>query len=76
VVIHHKNTTYLEKFGKNLKRLRKAKGFSQEKLESAADVSKNQIGNIERGEINTTISTVYLIAKALDTPPKELFDFE
>jgi transcriptional regulator with XRE-family HTH domain len=76
VVIHHKDTIYLEKFGKNLKLLRKARGFSQERLESEADVSKNQIGNIERGEINTTISTVYLIAKALDIHPKELFDFE
>jgi len=35
-----------------------------------------QVYRIETGKINTTISTVFVLAKALDTLPKKLFDFE
>jgi transcriptional regulator with XRE-family HTH domain len=63
-------------FGLNLKRLREQQGLSQEELHYRANISKNQIGNIERGEVNTTISTVFVIAKALQIDMKELFQFE
>jgi len=39
-------------------------------------VCLSQIGRIERGEINATISTIYVIAKALDVHPMELYSFE
>jgi transcriptional regulator with XRE-family HTH domain len=35
----------------------------------------SQIGRIERGEINTSVSHISLIAKALKVNIKELFDF-
>lgn len=66
----------LIRFGLNLKRLREQQGLSQEELYYRANLSKNQIGNIERGEVNTTISTVFVIAKALQIDMKELFQFE
>lgn len=47
-----------------------------QKLALAAGVEYSQIFEIEHGRINTTISTVYTIARALDIQPKELFDFE
>lgn len=40
-----------------------------------SDIPISQIGRIERGEINTTISTVNAIAKALNIETKNLFDF-
>jgi transcriptional regulator with XRE-family HTH domain len=66
----------LIRFGLNLKRLREQQGLSQEELYYRANLSKNQIGNIEKGEVNTTISTVFVIAKALQIDMKELFQFE
>ena len=65
----------LIRFGLNLKRLREQQGLSQEELYFRANLSKNQIGNIERGEVNTTISTIFVIAKALQIEMKDLFHF-
>ena len=44
-------------------------------LANLCDIEYRQISDIELGKISTTISTVYLIAEALDILPKELFDF-
>jgi transcriptional regulator with XRE-family HTH domain len=66
----------LIRFGLNLKRLREQQGLSQEELYYRANLSKNQIGNIERGEVNTTISTIFVIAKALKIEMKDLFLFD
>ena len=74
-VINIKNKKAIKAFGENLKSLRISKGFSQEQLANQADVPINQIGRIERGEVNTTISTVYAVASALNIKAKELFDF-
>ncbi|MBM6498147.1 helix-turn-helix transcriptional regulator [Flavobacterium macrobrachii] len=67
---------YIKKFGENLKQIRLNKNLSQEVLAFTADIPISQIGRIERGEINTTISTVKVLAEALDISVKELFDFE
>lgn len=66
---------YIKAFGENLREIRLAKKKSQEYLGESAKLSKNQIGRIERGEVNVTISTIKRIAKSLSIHPKELFDF-
>lgn len=71
-----RNTDLLKKFGTNLKRLRESKGMSQEELCFKSGLSKNQIGNIERGEVNTTISTLYAISVALDMNLQEFLNFK
>ncbi len=58
-----------------MRRLRVKHKLSQEKLAYDADIPINQIGRIERGEINTTLSSIYAIAKALGIQPKDLLDF-
>ncbi|MBL7885593.1 MAG: helix-turn-helix transcriptional regulator [Flavobacterium sp.] len=50
--------------------------MSQEELAYSSDIPISQVGRIERGEINTTISTVKAIANSLNLPIKNLFDFE
>ena len=51
---------------KNIKKLRKQKSLSQDRLSKLADVSNNTIIKIESGGIqNPTIKTVQKIAKAL-----------
>ncbi|MCZ8089234.1 MAG: helix-turn-helix transcriptional regulator [Flavobacterium sp.] len=66
----------MKKFGENLKQIRLNKNLSQEVLAFTADIPISQIGRIERGEINTTISTVKVLAEALDISVKELFEFD
>jgi transcriptional regulator with XRE-family HTH domain len=74
-VINNRDEVVLKQFGINLRRLRLAKGLSQDQLGLKADISKNQIGNIERGEVNITLITATAISKALEIPTKDLFDF-
>lgn len=71
-----RDTKFIKAFGSNLRNVRKEKGFSQEDLAYASDIPINQIGRIERGEVNTTISTILVISKALKIHYKELLNFE
>lgn len=66
---------FIKAFGINLKKLRAEKKVPQEELANSSDIPISQIGRIERGEINTTISTAYAISKALEIDIKELFNF-
>lgn len=70
--IYHESI--VKKVGENLKRIRTNKGFSQELLSFKTKISTNQIGRIERGEINTTISTLYEISLALEVDMNEFFN--
>lgn len=70
-----RNNEYITAFGNNLRALRKSKGLSMEKLAQEAGIEYSQVSDIELGKINTTISTIYLLAKGLKIKPKELFDF-
>lgn len=63
-------------FGKNLKRIRESKSISQDNLSYVSEISKNQVGLIERGKINTSIDTVLKLAIALEVPIDELFNFD
>lgn len=65
----------LIKFGNNLREIRVAKGFTQEKLANELGVEISQISRIERGVINTSVITVYLLAKILNIKVSSLFDF-
>ena len=73
---HNRNDKLLRLFGHRLKEIRLKKGFSQETLAFEADVPISQIGRIERGEVNTTLSTLNLLAKALKVSMKELVDIQ
>ncbi|MGB1211179.1 MAG: helix-turn-helix domain-containing protein [Lacinutrix venerupis] len=66
---------YINLFGENLRKIRKKYNLSQEQLANDANIPINQIGRIERGEISTTISTLFFIASALNLSIKDLFDF-
>ncbi|MBQ0748502.1 MAG: helix-turn-helix transcriptional regulator [Marinobacter sp.] len=61
-----------EAFGRNLRAMRKSKGFSQERLAHEAGIDRSYAGKIERGEVNVTIEKIYLFAECLNCSPKEL----
>lgn len=62
-------------FGANLRQLRLAKGFTQEQLANELGVEISQISRIERGVINTSVTTLYSISKVLNVDISELFVF-
>lgn len=63
----------LVKFGDNLRELRLFKGFTQEQLANELGVEISQISRIERGVINTSITTLYLISNVLDVDYNDFF---
>ena len=67
---------FAEKFGKKIREIRTKANLSQEMLANDANIPINQVGRIERAEINTSINTIYKLAKALEIDVKDLFDFE
>ena len=59
----------------NIKKLREAKGLSQEKLARLADVANNTLIKMETGKnINPTLETLKRVAKALDVSVDNLIN--
>ena len=65
----------LKAFGENLRKIRKEKGLTQEELAFKSDIAFSSIVRIERGQLNTTISTVVRLAETLDIEKSVLFKF-
>jgi transcriptional regulator with XRE-family HTH domain len=60
--------------GRNLRRLRKARGLSQEALAAEAGVDRTYMSTCERGLRNISVDNIYKLAWALDADVRELFD--
>lgn len=75
-MISVKNKVLVKALGERIRELRLKKDISQEELSNEAEVPLSQIGRIERGEINPTISSIYVIAQALGIDLKTLLDFK
>lgn len=56
----------------NLKRLREEKKLSLDAVAKLSGVSKSMLGQIERGSVNPTLSTVWKITRGLKIPFSEL----
>ena len=59
-------------FGEELVKLRRAKGYSQEKLAELAGLHRTYVGGIERGERNVALLNIVRLARALNVAPSEL----
>lgn len=66
----------LKLLAKRLKEIRSEKGITQEELAYRSELTLSQIARIETIKINPTVSTIFKIARALDVPLNELFNFE
>jgi transcriptional regulator with XRE-family HTH domain len=71
-----RNEKALKKLGERIRDLRVSQNTSQGQLAFEAGIPLNQVGRIERGEINVGVSTLFAIAKTLNLEVKEIFDFE
>jgi predicted transcriptional regulator len=65
----------MKAFGLHLKKVRESKGLTQEELAYKADVAVSSVGRIETGTLNTTISTIVILSRALGVHKKDLLDF-
>jgi transcriptional regulator with XRE-family HTH domain len=61
-------------FGKKLRMIRLASRLSQEKLAEMADVHRNFVGCVERGEENLCLDKIVNLARALKVSPMEFFE--
>ncbi len=61
-----------EVFATNLRRLRHAKGLSQDDLAYEAEVSRSYLSQIEKGVFFASLKIVGKLASALDVAPAEL----
>ena len=59
-------------FGQLVRKHRKEKNISQEKLALLCNIDRSYMGRIERGEVNITLEKIYELAKALDVTPENL----
>ena len=65
----NRDAKIIKDFGKNLKTIRKAKKLSTRKLADIADVDFSQVHRIEKGESNPTLTTIIVLAEALEVDP-------
>ena len=62
----------LELFGQHLIELRKAKGWSQERLALESGLARSYIGGIERGQRNLALINICVLADTLEVTPSEM----
>lgn len=71
-----KNIKYTKNLGINVKLARIKAGLKQEELAEKADLSRETIGAVERGEKSPTVETVGAIADALGIDIYKFFIFD
>ncbi len=65
---------FLKAVGENLRKIRTEKGISQEELALKTNMTLAQIGRFERGEINSGISIISFLSKALGVAPESFLE--
>jgi transcriptional regulator with XRE-family HTH domain len=62
----------LKRFGGNVKKLRKQRGWSQEDLSNKSNLHRTYIGSIEKGGRNVSLINIEKLARALKVKLSEL----
>lgn len=65
---------YLQKLGQRIAELRAEKGYTQIAFSELIGISRMQLHRIEKGETETGVDGIRLIAIALNVKPSELID--
>jgi transcriptional regulator with XRE-family HTH domain len=61
-------------FGARVREIRLQHGLSQEKLAELADLHRNYVGGVERGERNVSLVNIVKLARGLDVKPVKLIE--
>ncbi len=70
-----KDKIFLKKLGLHIRKLRLQRGLTQSDIGIDMDNYAEQVGRIERGQLNVTICTLKKIAESLEVSLSELLDF-
>jgi len=61
-------------FGTAVRALREERGYSQEELAERANLHRNYVGGVERGERNVGLENIVKLARALSVRTRDLFE--
>jgi len=61
-------------FGKRLRELRLERNLSQEKLAELAELHRNYVGGVERGERNVSLVNIVKLARGLNVRTTKLVE--
>ena len=67
---------FRQKFGEKIKELRTKQHITQEELSFRSGVSRSHIGMIEKGLRDISLTCIFKLSRALNTPIYEIFDFD
>lgn len=60
-------------FGKKVRKIRKNKGLTQDRLAVLSGIDRSYMGGIERGERNLTLTKIYRISEVLGVEVADFF---
>lgn len=66
----------IKAFARRFKEIRKQAGYTQQQLAFESGINFSQIARIETGRTNPTVSTIFIIARAMEINPEEFFKFK
>lgn len=69
-------TTKLKLLGKNIRKYRKLKQYSQNKLGELTNMSREHIAKIETAKRNPSLDLIFAIAEILEIKESDLFNFD
>lgn len=69
---NNRDQDFILKVGRRIVEIRKQKSLTQEEVAKRSGLELKQIWRVESGEVNTTINTIAVIAKALEVKPRDL----
>lgn len=67
---------FLKKLGEHVKRVRRSKGFSQDRVYLEGSLSRATMSRIEHGQVDVQIWTLARVADTIGVPLKSLLDFD
>ena len=73
---YRRNDELIKIVGENIRKYRKLKELTIAELSYVSGVATNQIGSYERGEVDTNITMLSLIAKHIGVKTAQLFEGE
>ena len=72
-----KKERFLKKLGQNIAKLRKAQGYSQDKVFLETEgFSRSTMSRIEKGQVNSEIWTLKRVADTIGVPLSKLLDVD
>ena len=68
--------TFLKRLGAHISKVRKSKGYSQDRAALEAGLARGTLSKIENGLVEPKVSTLARVALVLGVPYKKLFEIE